>query len=107
MRDKLVNEKFWEISANNWGTAEYAALQRVIDSDRFTMGPETKAFESEFADYCGRKHAIMVNSGSSANLLSVAALTHKSLKPLNSGDEIIVPAVGWATTYHPLHQYGL
>jgi len=107
MRDKLMRGKFWEISASNWGTEEYDALQRVINSDRFTMGPETMAFESEFADYFGRAHAIMVNSGSSANLLAVAALTYKSSNPLSSGDEIIVPAVGWATTYHPLHQYGL
>lgn len=98
---------YWELAANSWGPEEYAALTRVIESDRFTMGPETQAFEREFADYSGRAHGIMVNSGSSANLLSVAALCHKSDAPLEPGDEVLVPAIGWATTYHPLHQYGL
>lgn len=98
---------YWDIAANSWGPAEYAALQRVIESDRFTMGPEVAAFEEEFAAYSDRAHAVMVNSGSSANLLAVAALTHKADAPLKPGDEVLVPAIGWATTYHPLHQYGL
>jgi CDP-6-deoxy-D-xylo-4-hexulose-3-dehydrase len=49
----------------------------------------------------------MVNSGSSANLLAVAALFYKKERPLRRGDEVIVPAISWATTYHPLQQYGL
>ena len=49
----------------------------------------------------------MVNSGSSANLLAVAALFYKKERPLQRGDEVIVPAISWATTYHPLQQYGL
>ena len=49
----------------------------------------------------------MVNSGSSANLLSVASLFYKKNKKLRPGDEVIVPTLSWSTTYHPLHQYGL
>jgi len=49
----------------------------------------------------------MVNSGSSANLVAVAALFHKKDRPLKRGDEVIVPAISWATTFHPLQQYGL
>src|SRR5258707_8061407 len=49
----------------------------------------------------------MVKSGSSANLLRVAALFYKKDRPLVRGDEVIVPAISWATTYHPLQQYGL
>ena len=49
----------------------------------------------------------MVNSGSSANLVAVAALFYKKDRPLQRGDEVIVPAISWATTYHPLQQYGL
>jgi CDP-6-deoxy-D-xylo-4-hexulose-3-dehydrase len=49
----------------------------------------------------------MVNSGSSANLVGVAALCHVQKRPLQRGDEVIVPAISWATTYHPLQQYGL
>jgi CDP-6-deoxy-D-xylo-4-hexulose-3-dehydrase len=55
----------------------------------------------------GSKFALMVNSGSSANLLAVASLTFRSKDPLKPGDEVIVPAVSWSTTYSPLQQYGL
>ncbi|QED23882.1 Putative pyridoxal-phosphate-dependent aminoacid transferase [Candidatus Deianiraea vastatrix] len=49
----------------------------------------------------------MVNSGSSANLLMIAAMFFRKNNPLKRGDEIIVPAVSWSTTYSPLQQYGL
>jgi CDP-6-deoxy-D-xylo-4-hexulose-3-dehydrase len=71
------------------------------------MGENVKAFEQEFATYFGKKYGIMVNSGSSANLIAVAALFFKKDKPLKRGDEVIVPAISWSTTYHPLQQYGL
>jgi CDP-6-deoxy-D-xylo-4-hexulose-3-dehydrase len=98
---------FYELAVNTWGSEELAAIERVISSNRFTIGPEVAAFEREFADYHDRKYAVMVNSGSSANLVSVAALFYKRSRPLQRGDEVIVPAISWATTYHPLQQYGL
>ena len=72
-----------------------------------TSGPNVAEFERAFAAYHKCKYAVMVNSGSSANLLAVAALFYKRERPLLRGDEIIVPAISWATTYHPLQQYGL
>jgi CDP-6-deoxy-D-xylo-4-hexulose-3-dehydrase len=98
---------FYELAANTWGPEEIGAMQRVIASNRFTMGPYVAAFEQAFAAYHGRHYAVMVNSGSSANLLCVAALFYKKERPLQRGDEVIVPAISWATTYHPLQQYGL
>lgn len=98
---------FWELAADTWGDEERAAINRVMDSGRYTIGPEVAAFEKAFADYHGMKHGIMVNSGSSANLLAVAALSHIKDRPLKPGDEVIVPAISWATTYHPFQQYGL
>lgn len=72
------------------------------------MGPEVAQFETEFARYMGTRYAIMVNSGSSANLLMIAALFFtKERARLKRGDEVIVPAIGWSTTYAPLQQYGL
>jgi len=70
------------------------------------MGKVTKEFEYQFAKKFDSKYAVFSNSGSSANLLAVAALTFckGGLKP---GDEVIVPAVSWSTTYYPLQQYGL
>src|SRR5437899_12862240 len=98
---------FYELAASTWGKEEIEAIQRVITSGRFTIGAHVGAFEDAFAAYHNRKYAVMVNSGSSANLLSVAALFFKKERPLARGDEVIVPAISWATTYHPLQQYGL
>jgi CDP-6-deoxy-D-xylo-4-hexulose-3-dehydrase len=99
----------YPLATATWDQAEYDALQSVITSGMFTMGPKVFEFERQFASYLGAKHCVMVNSGSSANLLMVAALFY-SKNPdliLKTGDEVIVPAVSWSTTYYPLHQYGL
>jgi len=98
---------FYELAASTWGEEEIEAIQRVIRSGNLTMGREVKEFEQEFARYFGVRHGVMVNSGSSANLISTAALFYKSERPLQRGDEAIVPAISWSTTYHPLQQYGL
>lgn len=97
------------LATATWGQEEQDAMQRVIASGMFTMGVNVQCFERDFADYVGSKHCVMVNSGSSAILLMVAALfyTKNSRIKLNRGDEIIVPAVSWSTTYYPLYQYGL
>ena len=107
---------FYPLTTSTWGSEEKAAIDRVISSGHITMGDEVEAFEHEFANYHDRKHGIMVNSGSSANLIATASLFFKKDYPLlqrstdiwNSWqDEAIVPAIAWGTTYHPLHQYGL
>src|SRR3954463_4528027 len=96
----------YELSSTSWGSEELDALQRVIRSGRFTMGQQVRLFEEAFAAKFGMKHAIMMNSGSSANLVGVPALAYRSVRPLERGDEVIVPAISWATTFHPLQQYG-
>lgn len=98
---------YYELAASTWGKEETDAIQRVIDRDRLTMGDEVKAFQNEFAAYHGKRYGVMVNSGSSANLIAVASLCFKKDRPLQRGDEVIVPAISWSTTYHPLQQYGL
>jgi CDP-6-deoxy-D-xylo-4-hexulose-3-dehydrase len=96
-----------ELSSSSWGKEEYAAIQRVCDSGFFSMGKEVRQFEEDFAKKFQRKYAVMVNSGSSANLVGIAALFYKKDNPLKPGDEVIVPAISWSTTYYPLQQYGL
>ena len=99
----------YALASSTWDENEYSAIQRVIDSDMFTMGKEVAQYEKDFAEFFGSKYALMVSSGSTANLLMIAALfftKNKSLK-LKRGDEVIVPAVSWSTTYFPLQQYGL
>tara|TARA_B100001173_G_scaffold272929_1_gene251692 strand:- start:153 stop:1256 length:1104 start_codon:yes stop_codon:yes gene_type:complete len=79
----------------------------VIDQDNFTMGSYVKKFENHFSKYFKAKYSVMVSSGSTANLLAVAALFFTRDSSLKRGDEVIVPAVSWSTTYFPLQQYGL
>lgn len=97
------------LATSSWDKEEADAMQRVIASNMFTMGENVKTFEHDFAKYVGSQYCVMVNSGSSANLLMVAALcyTRNPQLKLQRGDEVIVPAVSWSTTYYPLYQYGL
>src|SRR6266581_9124580 len=72
-----------------------------------TMGAKVKKFEEAFAQYNGSKHAVMVNSGSSANLLALSVLTNPLLSEhIERGSEIITPAVTWATTVYPIANVG-
>lgn len=89
------------LSVDTWGPEERAAIQRVVDGGQFTMGPRVAEFEAAYAAYCGSKYCVAVNSGSSANLLMVAAHTLR-----HGPGTVIVPAVGWATSYSPFQQYG-
>ena len=99
----------YSLAKESWDDKEYKSLQRVIDSNMFTMGSEVFKCEEKFAAWNNSRFSIMVNSGSSANLLMIGALMYHSDKKikLSPGDEVIVPAVSWSTSYYPIHQYGL
>ena len=97
----------YNLASSSWDHKEIDAMNRVIDSGFYTMGKNVEKFESIFSSFFGSKYALMLNSGSSANLLSVAALFFLKNNPLQRGDEVIVPSVSWSTTYAPLQQYGL
>jgi len=98
---------FYDLASSSWGPEEIAAMRRVIESGRFTMGEHVERFEEAFRAKFGVRHALMVGSGSAANLVGIAALSYVRNRPLKRGDEVIVPAISWATTYYPLQQYGL
>ena len=103
-----MNTLSYSLATSTWDEGEYQAIQRVVDSGMFTMGSNVMEFERKFAQYVGSSHCVMVNSGSSANLLMIAALRYRKNGPaLKPGDEVIVPAVSWSTSYYPLYQYGL
>lgn len=97
----------YSLSSSTWDRNELDAIQGVIQSDMYTMGAKVAEYEKKFADYFGSRHAVMVSSGSAANLLMIAALFFTKKPGLKRGDEVIVPAVSWSTTYFPLQQYGL
>lgn len=90
---------------NPWDNEEIEAIQSVIDSGMYTMGKNVLEYEKQFAEHYGAKYAIMVSSGSTANLLAIAALVYSGR--LARGSEVIVPAVSWSTTYAPLEQYNM
>ena len=91
-----------------FGAEEIIAAVDVLLSTRVTMGPLVRKFERSFAGMHGFAHAISVNSGSSANLLAVAAIANVATKAgLRPGDEVIVPALSWSTTVWPLIQHNL
>lgn len=99
----------YKLASSTWDEKEVAAIHRVIDSDMYSMGQKVEAYEKDFANYIGSKFAVMTSSGSTANLLMIASMffTKDKSKRLSRGDEVIVPAVSWSTTYFPLQQYGL
>ena len=93
------------MSNDTWDAAEINAAHKVIESRYFTMGANVKKYEKDFAEKFGAKYAVMSNSGSSANLLTMAALVYSGR--LHRGDEVLVTAVSWSTTYFPISQMGL
>ena len=97
----------YSLASSTWDEKELEAIQRVIDSDMYSMNKSVAQYEKDFAAFFGSKYALMTSSGSTANLLMIAALFFKKDNPLQRGDEIIVPSVSWSTTYFPLQQYGL
>ena len=99
--------KNYPLAANTWDDKEIKAIQSVIDKGNYTMGDSVAQFEQDFAKFINRKHCVMVSSGSAANLIATAALFYTKSPMLKKGDEVIVPAVSWSTTYSPLQQYGL
>ena len=99
-------EKIYPLASTTWDSREIEAMQEVIASGNFTMGRHVREFEQAFADFFGSKYAVMSNSGSSANLLALAAMRYSSKHAFGDRNEVIVPAVSWSTTYYPVTQLG-
>ncbi|MDA8526784.1 DegT/DnrJ/EryC1/StrS family aminotransferase [Gammaproteobacteria bacterium] len=97
----------YSLASSTWDNKELEAIQSVIDRDSYTMGDSVKEFEDNFSRFLDSKYTVMVSSGSAANLIATAALFYTKNPMLKRGDEVIVPAVSWSTTYFPLQQYGL
>jgi hypothetical protein len=99
------NTALFPLAMNPFGEEELIAMTEVLLSGRLTMGANVEAAEFAFAKAVGAPYAVMVNSGSSANLLAVAAIANK-LRPVHcdAGDEVLVPSVCWSTSVHPLLQ---
>ncbi len=91
-----------------FGEEEIMAATEQMRTTQVTMGKQVRTFEGQCAGYFGSRHALMCNSGSSANLLAFAALANPAcLGYMKEGDEVIVPALSWATSVWPIIQHGL
>ena len=91
------------VGSPTYGFAEVNEALDSLLSTWVTMGKKVKKFENSFARYIDSKYSVMVNSGSSANLLALSILTNpKFSKRIEAGSEVLTPAVTWATTLFPI-----
>jgi CDP-6-deoxy-D-xylo-4-hexulose-3-dehydrase len=105
---KNFNTKKYPLLENAFSNSDILKGVNVLLSRRITMSQITKKFEIQFGKFIGSKYCLMVNSGSSANLLAFFALINpKKKNRLKTGDECLVPAVCWSTSLWPIIQSGL
>lgn len=103
------NSKYnYPLLSNTLSKEDINAAKKVLDSRMITMSKKTHDFEKRFAKYLGVKFALMVNSGSSANLLAISLLVNpQRKKKLLQGDEVLIPVVCWSTSLWPIVQNNL
>jgi CDP-6-deoxy-D-xylo-4-hexulose-3-dehydrase len=107
--NSIIKKKYkYELLENGFSKKDIDLGKKVLDSKRITMAENTNKFEVDFAKKLGVKYALMVNSGSSANLLAAFAggnlLRKNRYKP---GDEFLIPVLCWSTSLWPFVQFGL
>jgi CDP-4-dehydro-6-deoxyglucose reductase, E1 len=116
---KLVEEyitekhasKKWE-AGKDWvqyagpyfNSKEYTAAVETLLNEWLVLGTDAISFENKFPPLLGKKHGVVVNSGSSANLLMMAAMKSKRLYGLKKGTKVLVPVAGFPTTVNPILQ---
>ena len=96
----------YSLASTTWDSEEITVATEALTLGKQSMGEEVKEFEQIFAKYIGTNYAVMFNSGSSANLAIFAALKYVRNPRLTEGDNVIVPAVSWSTTFYPINQMG-
>ena len=106
---KLINNKknffFYSLLNDPFNKKDLLEGIKVILSKQMTMSEKTINFENNFRKKIKVKNSLMVNSGSSANLLSMQCLINPYRKKrLKSGDEVLIPAVCWSTSLWPIIQ---
>ena len=104
----IQTRKIYKLADDSWGPKERSLIiKHIKDNKKLTYGENVRKFEKEFSNFLGTKFSVMVNSGGSANLLSILALFFLKNNKLKYLDEIIVPTVSWSTTYSPISIFGL
>ncbi len=98
---------FYSLTESVLEKADLKAAIKVINSKKITMGPKTKELEGYFKKKIVKRNSLMVNSGSSSNLLIFQCLINPLVKRLKKGDEVLIPAICWSTSLWPIIQCGL
>jgi len=101
-------ESFFPLINQGFDEREIIATVDALLSGRLTLADQVRSFEARFAKTVGAPYAVMVNSGSSANLLALAAASNPArARRLSARDEVLIPAVCWSTSLWPIVQMGL
>jgi len=107
-KKKIEKENHYPLLEKGFTADDIMRGIEVLLSRKITMSDITKKFEHYFSKYVGSKYSLMVNSGSSANLLAAHALINpRKKKRLKTGNKFIIPAICWSTSLWPLIQCGL
>ena len=107
-RNTKREKNIYQLSSNSFSNKDMIEGIKVLLSKKITMSNIVKKFEKEFAKFIGSKYALMVNSGSSANLLATFAMINPMKKnKLKPGDECLIPSLCWSTSLWPIVQAGL
>ena len=106
--NKSKDKQFYSLVGEPFINEDIIAGIETLLSGKITMSSITKKFEFSFSKFVGAKHALMVNSGSSANLLALfSTINPKNKKRLYQDDECLIPALCWSTSLWPIVQSGL
>ena len=99
---------FYPLVENPYRYKDLKKAKKILDSGKLTLGPVTEKFQNSFSKGMNTKYSLMVNSGSSANLLAFQCLINPYRKRrLNKNDEVLIPALCWSTSLWPIVQSGL
>ena len=103
-----MKKYFFPLVKNPYRSKDILKAIKVLKTGKLTMGTNVSSFEKEFTSKLKTNYSLMVNSGSSANLLAIQCLINPYRKKrLKIGDEIIIPSLCWSTSLWPIVQSGL
>ena len=102
-----MNKQIYPLTESVLENKDINAAIKVLKSKKITMGAKTKEIEDYFSNKISKSNSLMVNSGSSANLLIFQCLINPLVKKLSYGDEVLIPAICWSTSLWPIIQSGL
>ena len=103
-----MQKSFYPLIENPYRDKDINEGIKILKSKKLTIGSKTDEFQKIFSKKLKTKFSIMVNSGSSANLLALQCLINPYRKKrLNPGDEVLIPSLCWSTSLWPIIQSGL